>query len=296
MPVFSTILQSLGGTGMDAKTLRKPYRSDLTDEQWHLLMPLLPPPVPAGAPRTTDLREVVNSILYRLHNGCAWHALPHDLPAEGTVREYFHRWRRGGLWEKINDVLRRHVRQAEGRDQEPSAGIVDSQSAKGTRTSGTKGFDAGKKVKGSKRHILVDTLGLLLCVVVHAANIQDRDGAKLVLSKAKKLFPKLRLIWADGGYAGKLIAWVASVCGWVLEIVKRSDTAKGWVLLPRRWVVERTLGWLSQCRALSRDYEYHAETSEALIHVAMIHLMLRRLTRRTIKKTSTQPLVDCIGI
>lgn len=281
---------------MDAKSLRKPYRSDLTDEQWHLLMPLLPPPVPAGAPRTTDLREVVNSILYRLHNGCAWHALPHDLPAEGTVREYFHRWRRGGLWEKINDVLRRHVRQAEGRDQEPSAGIVDSQSAKGTRTSGTKGFDAGKKVKGSKRHILVDTLGLLLCVVVHAANIQDRDGAKLVLSKAKKLFPKLRLIWADGGYAGQLIAWVASVCGWVLEIVKRSDTAKGWVLLPRRWVVERTLGWLSQCRALTRDYEYHAETSEALIHVAMIHLMLRRLTRRTIKKTSTQPLVDGIGI
>ena len=281
---------------MDAKASRKGYRSDLTDEHWQLLRPLLPLPVPAGAPRTTDLRAVVNALLYRLHNGCAWHALPHDFPPEGTVRDYFHSWRRSGLWEEINDLLRRQVRKAEGRDEEPSAGIVDSQSAKGTRTSGTTGYDAGKKVKGTKRHLLVDTLGLLLCVVVHPANIQDRDGAKLLLSKARSLFPRLRLIWADGGYAGKLIAWVGVVCGWVLEIVKRSDTAKGWVLLPRRWVVERTFGWLSQCRALARDYEYHAETSAALIQVAMIHLMLRRLARRARNKTSTQPLVNCIGI
>jgi putative transposase len=175
--------------------------------------------------------------------------------------------------------LRRRVRQAEGRDEEPSAGIIDSQSAKGTRTSGSKGYDAGKKVKGTKRHLLVDALGLLLCVVVHPANVQDRDGAKLVLRKARGLFPKLRLIWADGGYAGKLIAWTQEVCAWVLEIVKRSDTAKGWVLLPRRWVVERTFGWLSQCRALARDYEFHPETSEGLIQVAMIHLMLRRLAK-----------------
>lgn len=281
---------------MDAKASRTRYRSDLTDEQWQRLAPLLPPPVPAGAPRTTDLREVVNAILYRLHNGCAWHALPHDFPPEGTVRDYFHQWRRSGLWEEINDRLRRQVRRAEGRDEEPSAGIVDSQSAKGTRTSGTKGYDAGKKVKGTKRHLLVDTLGLLLCVVVHAAGIQDRDGAKLVLGKAKNLFPKLRLIWADGGYAGKLVAWVASVCGWVLAIVKRSDAVKGWVLLPRRWVVERTFGWLSQCRALARDYEYHPETSEALIQVAMVHLMLRRLARTARSRTSAQPLVNCIGL
>lgn len=281
---------------MDATAPRKTYRSDLTEEQWQLLAPLLPPPVPAGAPRTTDLREVVNAILYRLHHGCAWHALPHDFPPEGTVRDYFHRWRRSGLWEQINDALRRQVRKAEGRDEEPSAGIVDSQSAKGTRTSGTKGYDAGKKVQGAKRHVLVDTLGLLLCVVVHPANIQDRDGAKLVLSKARSLCPQLRLIWADGGYAGKLIAWVGAVCGWVLEIVKRSDTAKGWVLLPRRWVVERTFGWLSQCRALARDYDYHAETSAALIQVAMIHLMLRRLARKAITRTSAQPLANCNGI
>lgn len=281
---------------MDTKAACKAYRSDLTDEQWHRLAPLLPPPVPAGAPRTTDLREVVNAVLYRLHNGCAWHALPHDFPPEGTIRDYFHRWRKDGTWERLNDVLRRQVRQAEGRDAEPSAGILDSQSAKGTRTSGTKGFDAGKKVKGTKRHLLVDTLGLLLCVVVHAANIQDRDGAKLLLGKAKGLFPKLRLLWADGGYAGKLVAWVALVCGWVVQIVKRSDAAKGWVLLPRRWVVERTFGWLSQCWALARDYDYHPETSEALIHVAMVHLMLRRLARKAVALTSAQPLANCTGI
>src|SRR3954447_3812105 len=283
---------------MDAKAPRKPYASDLTDDEWALLAPDLPPLVAAGAPRTTDLREVVNAILYRLHNGCAWPALPHDFPPEGTVRDYFHRWRRSGLWGKINDTFRRRVRQAEGRAEEPSAGIIDSQSAKGTRTSGSKGYDAGKKVKGTKRHLLVDTIGLLLCVVVHPANIQDRDGAKLVLAKARGLFPRLRLVWADGGYAGKLIEWTLRACGWVLTIVKRSDKAQGWVLtivkrsdkaqgwvlLPRRWVVERTFGWLSQCRALTRDYEFHPQTSEALIQVAMIHLMLRRLAKGGARK------------
>src|SRR5262245_17441973 len=180
-----------GGSGMDVSTPRKPYPSDLTNEEWAILGPELPPPVPAGAPRTTDLREVVNALLYRLHNGCAWHALPPDFPPEGTVRDYFHRWRRAGLWERLNDVLRRRVRKAEGRDEEPSAGLIDSQSAKGTRTSGSNGYDAGKKVKGTKRPLLVDTIGLLLCVVVHPANMQDRDGAKLLLSKAQGLFPKL---------------------------------------------------------------------------------------------------------
>jgi putative transposase len=272
---------------MDAKVHRKPYASDLTDAEWALLAPELPPPVNAGAPRTTELRAVVDAILYRLHNGCAWHALPHDFPPEGTVRDYFHRWRRSGLWAQLNDLLRRRVRQAEGRDAEPSAAIIDSQSAKGTRTSGVKGYDAGKKVKGTKRHLLVDTLGLLLAVVVHAANIQDRDGAKLVLQLARPQFPKLRLVWADGGYAGKLIQWVLQVCHWVLEIVKRSDTAKGWELLPRRWVVERTFGWLSQCRALARDYEFHPETSEALIQIAMIHLMLRRLAKASPSRACT---------
>ena len=261
---------------MDAKAARKPYPSDLTDQEWAVLEPELPPPVPAGAPRTSDLRAVVNAILYRLHNGCTWRALPHDFPPEGTVRDYFHRWRRCGLWEKLNDTLRRRVRRAEGRDAEPSAGIIDSQSAKGTRTSGTKGYDAGKKVKGTKRHLLVDTLGLLLCVVVHAANVQDRDGAKLVLAKAHGSFPELRLIWADGGYAGKLIDWCMRVCGWVLEIVRRSDAAKGWVLLPRRWVVERSNAWMARSRRLARDYERLSETLEGLHYVAFSILMLRK--------------------
>jgi len=257
---------------------------------------VLPPPVPAGAPRTTDLREVVNAVRYRLHNGCAGHALPHDFPPEGTVRDYCHRWRKDGAWERLHDVLRRPVRQAHGRDAEPSAGSIASQSAKGTRTSGTKGYDAGTKVKGTKRHLLVDTLGLLLCVVVHAAPIQDRDGAKLLLGKAQGLFPKWQLLWADGGYAGKLVAWVAWVCGWVVPIVQRSDAAKGWVLRPRRWVVERTFGWLSQCRALARDYDDYPETSVALIQVARVHLLLRRLARKAITRTSAQPLANCNGI
>ena len=281
---------------MDATRQPKPYDSDLADAEWALLQPLLPPPVPAGAPRATDLRAVVNGILYRLHNGCTWRNLPHDFPPEGTVRDYFHQWRRAGLWQRLNDTLRRQVRRAEGRDEEPSAGIIDSQSVKGTRTSGLRGYDAGKKVKGTKRHILVDTRGLLLCAVVHAANLQDRDGAKLLLAKAQGACPRLELIWADGGYAGKLIAWAWRVCGWLIRIVRRPKDAHGWVLLARRWVVERTFAWLSNCRALARDYEYHPETSEALLQVAMIHLMLRRLAKGTINRTPTQPLVDCIGV
>jgi putative transposase len=284
---------------MDAALDRKPYASDLTDSQWALLLPFLPPAVPAGAPRTTNLREVINAILYRLHHGCPWHALPHDLPPEGTVRDYFHRWRRQGLWEQLNATLRRQVRVAEGRDPEPSAGSLDSQSTKATRTSGLRGYDAGKKVKGSKRHILVDCLGLLLCVVVHAANLQDRDGAKLVLAKARGHFPRLQLIWADGGYAGKLLAWALQMCQWLIQVVKRTDKVKGWVLLPRRWVVERTFSWLSQCRALARDYDYDPQATEAFIQLAMIHLMLRRLTKETTHKHKDQTrgrnLVDCIG-
>jgi putative transposase len=206
--------------------------------------------------------------------------LPHDLPPWKTVYHYFRLWRQDGTWERINAALRQEVREAEGRDPEPSAAILDSQSVKTTETPGIRGYDAGKKVNGRKRHILVDTLGLLLMVVVHAANVQDRDGARLVLERAKGRFPRLQLIWADGGYTGKLVEWVKSVCRWVLEIVKRSDDGKGFQVLPRRWVVERTFGWLGRYRRLSKDYEGLPESSEAMIYIAMIHLMVRRLTRR----------------
>jgi len=266
---------------MDAQP-RPSYPGDLTDAEWAILEPMLPPPVAAGAPRKTDFREVVDAILYLLENGCKWKALPHDFPPEGTVRDYFHPWRRSGLWEKIHDTLRSRVRIQAGKGPEPSAGCIDSQSVKATRTAGTRGYDAGKKINGVKRHILVDTLGLLLAVVVHAANIQDRDGAKLVFEKAKieGTWPRMQRVWADGGYAGKLIAWVSSFCGWVLEIVKRNDDVKGFKLLPKRWVVERTFSWLSNYRRLSKHYEYWNETGEAMIHIVMIRVMVRRLTQK----------------
>jgi putative transposase len=262
---------------MSSRPARRPYPSDLTDAQWELIESLLPPPPGGGRPRTIDPRAVVDAILYVAKNGCAWRALPHDFPPDGTVRTYFHAWRRSGAWERLLDALRHEARRREGRDNEPTAAIIDSQSIKGSRTSGLRGYDAGKKVKGTKRHLLVDTTGLLLCVVVHAANIQDRDGAKQVFDRARSKCSDIRLVWADGGYAGKLIGWLRQFCGWVLEIVKRNEVVKGWQLLPRRWVVERTISWLNGYRRLSRDYEYWPETSEAFIQIAMIHLMLHRL-------------------
>ena len=169
------------------------------------------------------------------------------------------------------------MRKQAGREESPSAAIIDSQSVKTTEKGGLKGYDAGKKVNGRKRHILVDTMGLLLAVVVHAANIQDRDGAKLLLAKIHNLFPRLQLIWADSGYAGQLVEWVLDFGGWILDIVKKDPQTKGFHVLPKRWIVERTLAWLGRYRRLSKDYEYLCQTSEAMIQAAMIHLMLRRL-------------------
>jgi putative transposase len=262
---------------MNPRPARRPYPSDLTVAQWMFVEPLLPPAPGGGRPRTIDPREVVDAILYVDKTGCPWRALPHDFPPEGTVRDYFQAWRRAGVWERILDALRQRVRRQEGKEHEPTAAIIDSPSIKGSRTSGLRGYDAGKKVKGTKRHLLVDPMGLLLCVVVHAANIQDRDGAKLVFERAKAKCAEIRLVWADGGYSGRLIAWLRRCCGWLLEIVKRNEAVKGWQLLPRRWVVERTISWLNGYRRLSRDYEYWPETSEAFIPIAMIHLRLHRL-------------------
>lgn len=259
---------------------RKAYPSDLSNAEWEILEPYVPPPCRRGRPRKYDLREILNAIFYVLRSGCAWRMLPHDLPPWESVYYYFRKWRKDGTLERMNTALRIQLRQAEDREPEPSAAIIDSQSVKTTETPGERGYDAGKKVNGRKRHILVDTIGLLLMVVVHVADIQDRDGAKLVFEKAKRLFSRLRLIWADGGYAGKLIDWVQETCGWVLEIIKRDKKVKGFQVLPRRWVVERTFGWLGRYRRLSKDYEGRTDSSETMIYAAMVHLMTRRLARK----------------